>query len=98
MSSAAGMRVVGTIRSIELHTVEAKFQNVASRQVARLTLDLERATGGDGVELDLANLVDLRFQGPAELVPAYAVGERVQVTTAADNPMHIDSIKRSPLS
>ena len=28
------MRVVGTIRTIELHTLTAKFQNVNARQVA----------------------------------------------------------------
>lgn len=53
-----GMRVVGTIRSIELHTTPAKFQNVSSRQVARIRLDIERATDEAGEELDVMNLVD----------------------------------------
>ena len=65
------MRVVGTIRSIELHTSATKFQNVSSRQVAKIQLDIERATDEDGEELDVVNLADLQFQGPAELVPRF---------------------------
>src|ERR1051325_2033632 len=69
MSSDDGMRVVGTIRSIELHTLTAKFQSVTARQVAKIQLDIERATDENGVELDIRNLADLQFQGPPELGP-----------------------------
>ena len=72
MSSDDGMRVVGTIRSIELHTLAAKFQNVTPRQVAKIQLDIERATDEEGEELDVVNLADLHFQGPAELVPRFS--------------------------
>src|ERR1041384_800682 len=68
MSSDDGMRGVGTIRSIELHTLAAKFQNVTTRQVAKIQLDIERATDEEGEELDVVNLADLSFQGPAALV------------------------------
>ena len=44
MSDASGMRVVGTIRSIELYASMAKFQSVAPRQVARIVLEIEQAT------------------------------------------------------
>lgn len=98
MSSDEGMRVVGTIRSIELHTLAAKFQNVAARQVAKVQLDIERAVDETGAELDIANLVDLVFQGPAELVPRFHTGERVQIVTSVESSLHITSIKPAPLS
>jgi len=98
MSSDDGMRVVGTIRSIELHTLTAKFQNVTPRQVAKVQLDIERATDENGVELDIRNLADLQFQGPAELVPRYSAGDRVQITTSAESSLHIASIRPAPLS
>jgi len=98
MSSDDGMRVVGTIRSIELHTLTAKFQNVTPRQVAKVQLDIERATDENGVELDIRNLADLQFQGPAELVPRYSPGDRVQITTSAESSLHIASIWPAPLS
>jgi hypothetical protein len=98
MSSDDGMRVVGTIRSIELHTLAAKFQNVSTRQVAKLQLDIERATDDTGAELDIRNLVDLQFQGPAELVPLFSVGDRVQIVTSVQSSLHITSIKPAPLS
>ena len=44
MGSDEGMRVVGTIRSIELHTTTTKFQNVTSRQVAKISLEIGRAS------------------------------------------------------
>ncbi|HEY4241938.1 MAG TPA: hypothetical protein VGM88_19095 [Kofleriaceae bacterium] len=93
-----GMRVVGTIRSIELHTHATKFQNVPTRQVAKVALDIERATDEDGDELDVANLADLQFQGPPELVPRFAAGDRVQIVTSAEANLHITSIKPAPLS
>lgn len=93
-----GMRVVGTIRSIELHTTPAKFQNVSSRQVARIRLDIERATDEAGEELDVMNLVDLHFQGPAELVPRFSEGDRVQIVTSLESSLHITSIRPAPLS
>src|SRR3569623_1544476 len=42
MAADAGLRVVGTIRTIELHTLAAKFQHVTTRQVAKIELDIER--------------------------------------------------------
>jgi hypothetical protein len=98
MSSDEGMRVVGTIRSIELHMVAAKFQNVAARQVAKVQLDIERATDENGTELDVANLADLLFQGPAELMPRFSAGERVLIVTSVESSLHIVSIKPAPLS
>lgn len=92
------MRVVGTIRSIELHTLTAKFQNVTSRQVAKIQLDIERATGEEGEEIDIINLADIHFQGPAELVPRFHQGDRVQITTSAESSLHISSIRPAPLS
>jgi hypothetical protein len=98
MSSDEGMRVVGTIRSIELHTLAAKFQNVADRQVTKVQLDIERATDETGADLDIRNLADLYFQGPAELVPRFSAGDRVQIVTSVESSLHITSIKAAPLS
>jgi hypothetical protein len=98
MASDDGMRVVGTIRSIELHTLAAKFQNVSTRQVAKIQLDIERATDEDGEELEIANIADLMFQGPAELVPRFNAGDRVQIVTSLESSLHITSIKPAPLS
>jgi len=105
MSSDDGMRVVGTIRSIELHTLPAKFQNVTTRQVAKIQLDIERATDETGEELDIRNLADLQFQGPAELfqgpaerVPRFSTGDRVQIVTSFESSLHITSIRAAPLS
>ena len=98
MSSDDGMRVVGTIRSIELHTMAAKFQNVTTRQVAKIQLDIERATDENGAELDIRNLADLHFQGPPELVPRFSAGDRVQIVTSVQSSLHITSIKPAPLS
>jgi hypothetical protein len=98
MSSDDGMRVVGTIRSIELHTLAAKFQNVTTRQVAKIQLDIERATDETGEDLDIGNLADLHFQGPAELVPRFSAGDRVQIVTSVESSLHITSIKPAPLS
>lgn len=92
------MRVVGTIRSIELHTLAPKFQNVAPRQVTKVQLDIERATDETGAELDIRNLADLFFQGPAELVPRFSPGDRVQIATSVESSLHITSIKPAPLS
>lgn len=98
MSSDEGMRVVGTIRSIELHTLAAKFQNVTSRQVAKIRLDIERAVDETGAELDIGNLAGLQFQGAAELVPRFFTGERVQIVTSLESSLQIASIRRAPLS
>lgn len=98
MGSDEGMRVVGTIRSIELHTLAAKFANVTTRQVAKIQLDIERATDDDGEDLDVVNLADLHFQGPAELIPRFHEGDRVQIVTSADSSFHITSIRPAPLS
>jgi hypothetical protein len=96
MGSDAAMRVVGTIRSIELHTLAARFQNVTTRQVAKIQLDIERATDAEGADIPVGNLAELAFQGPAELVPRFSTGERVQIVMSAE--MHITSIKPAPLS
>lgn len=93
-----GMRVVGTIRSIELHTHSPKFENVTPRQVAKIRLDIERATDDAGEDIDVVNLVDLLFQGPAELVPRFSAGDRVQIVTSAESSLHITSIRPAPLS
>lgn len=98
MASDDGMRIVGTIASIELHAINSKFQNVPSRQVAKLVLDIERATDGDGSEINIENLAGLHFQGPAELIPRYHAGERVMITTTTASGMHIASIRPAPLS
>lgn len=91
------MRVVGRIRSIELHTLAAKFQNVAPRQVAKIQLDIERATDEADEEIDIRNLADVHFQGPAELVPLFSAGERVLIMTSEESSLHITSIRPKPL-
>lgn len=98
MSSEEGLRVVGTIRSIELHTLTTKFQNVSSRQVTKIQLDIERAIDEAGEELDVVNLNDLQFQGPAELIPRFSAGDRVQIVTSPESSFHITSIRPAPLS
>jgi hypothetical protein len=96
MAADAGLRVVGTIRTIELHTLAAKFQHVAPRQVAKIQLDIERALDEEGDELDPVNLADVHFQGPAELVPRFNAGDRVQIVTSPE--LQIASIRPAPLS
>ena len=98
MGSYDGMRVVGTIRSIELHTLAAKFQNVTTRQVTKIQLDIERATDEEGEDLDAVNLSGLHFQGPAELIPRFHPGDRVQIVTSPESSFHITSIRAAPLS
>ncbi len=98
MASAEGMRVVGTIRSIELHAVMSRFQGIPPRQVAKIALDIEQATDGDGTDINVENLAELHFQGPPELVPIFGAGERVQIVTTTPSGMHIASIKPAPLS
>jgi hypothetical protein len=98
MGREEGMRIVGTIRSLELHALASKFQGVPARQVAKLTLDIERAVDENDHEINAENLAGLHFQGPAELVPIYAVGERVMITTTTPSGMHIATIKHAPLS
>ncbi len=98
MGNDDGMKIVGVIRSIELHSVASKFQNVPARQVAKIALDIERATDGDGSEIAVENLAGLHFQGPAELVPRYHEGERVLNTTTNPSGMHIATIRPAPLS
>jgi hypothetical protein len=98
MGSDEGMRIVGTIRSIELRSLTSKFKDLPTRQVAKIEIDIERATDGDGSELPVENLSGMHFQGPPELVPRFAEGERVQITTTTPSGMHIASIRRAPLS
>ena len=98
MADDAGLRLVGTIRSIELHTLTARFEHVTPRQVAKIQLDIERALDEEGEELDLNNLVDLQFQGPAELVPRFNAGDRVQIVTSPESSLQISSIRPAPLS
>jgi len=98
MNSSEGMRVVGTIRSIELHAVMSKFQGVPARQVAKIVLDIEQAIDGDGTDINVENLSGLHFQGPPELVPRFSAGDRVQIVTTTPSGMHIASIRAAPLS
>jgi hypothetical protein len=98
MAADAGLRLVGTIRTIELHTAAAKFQHVTPRQVAKIQLDIERAVDEEGEELDPDNLSELHFQGPAELVPRFNTGDRVQIVTSPDSSLQISSIRPAPLS
>jgi len=98
MGTDAGLRVVGTIRTIELHTLTARFEHVTPRQVAKILLDIERAQGEEGEDLDIENLADLAFQGPPELVPRFSAGDRVMIETSADSGLHITSIRPAPLS
>ena len=98
MASDAGMRVVGTIRTIELHTLAAKFANVTTRQVAKISLDIERAVDEEGEDLDVGNLAGMSFHGPAELVPRFSEGDRVQIETSSQGGLQITSIRPAPLS
>jgi hypothetical protein len=98
MADDAGLRLVGTIRTIELHTLAARFEHVTPRQVAKIQLDVERATDEEGAELDPMNLTDLHFQGPAELVPRFNAGDRVQIVTSPESSLQISSIRPAPLS
>jgi len=98
MADDAGLRLVGTIRTIELHTLAARFEHVAARQVAKIQLDIERALDEEGEELDPQNLADLHFQGPAELVPRFNAGDRVQIVTSPESSLQISSIRPAPLS
>jgi hypothetical protein len=98
MADDAGLRLVGTIRTIELHTLAARFEHVTPRQVAKIQLDIERALDESGAELDPVNLADLHFQGPAELVPRFSAGDRVQIVTSAESSLQISSIRPAPLS
>ncbi len=98
MGSDDGMLVVGTIRSIELYPLAAKFQNVTPRQVTKIQLDIERAIDEGGAELDVGNLAGLQFQGPAELIPRFSTGDRVQIVTSPESSFHITSIRPAPLS
>ena len=41
MGSDEGMRIVGTIRSIELHSLTSKWKDLPTRQVARIEIDIE---------------------------------------------------------
>ncbi len=98
MADDAGLRVVGTIRTIELHTLVARFEHISPRQVAKIQLDVERAIDDEGEELDVDNLNDLHFQGPAELVPRFHAGDRVQIVTSPESSLQISSIRPAPLS
>ena len=98
MATDAGLRVVGTILTIELHTLVARFEHITPRQVAKIQLDIERAIDQAGEELDVGNLNSLQFQGPAELVPRFHAGQRVQIVTSPESSMQISSIRPAPLS
>src|ERR1700689_477759 len=98
MAVDAALRVVGTIRTIELCTLVAHFEHLTSRHVAKIQLDIERALDEEGEELDIANLADLHCQGPAELVPRFSAGDRVQIVTSPESSLQITSIRPAPLS
>ena len=61
MADDAGLRLVGTIRTIELHTLATRFEHVTPRQVAKIQLDIERAIDDAGAELDPVNLAEHRI-------------------------------------
>lgn len=92
------MRVVGTILSIEFHTVRSKLRGVAPRHVAKIELEIEWAVHGDGTEIQVENLSGIAFHGPPELLPRYVAGERVSIVTAPASLKSISSIKLAPLS
>jgi hypothetical protein len=98
MADDAGLRLVGTIRTIELCTLVARFEHLTPRQVAKIQLDVERAVDEAGAEMDVRNLSGLQFQGPAELVPLYSSGDRVQIVTSPESSLQISSIRPAPLS
>ncbi|MBK9071319.1 MAG: hypothetical protein IPL79_10000 [Myxococcales bacterium] len=93
-----GMRVVGTIRSIEFHTVRSKLRGVAPRHVAKIELEIEWAAHSDGTEIQPENLSGIAFHGPPELLPRYAAGERVSIVTVPASLKSISSIRPAPLS
>jgi hypothetical protein len=90
------MRVVGAIRSIELHLVGAKFVGITPRQVAKIELEIERATNEKEEDIAVENLAGMSFHGPAELLPRFSVGDRVAIVTAEG--LQIASIRMSPVS
>ena len=96
MGSSIGMSVVGTIRSIELFAITARFEGIPPRQVAKIELDIERATDDDGVDIAVENLEGMHFHGPPELVPRFSTGERVLIATAGG--LQIASIRPAPVS
>lgn len=90
------MRVVGAIRSIELHLVGAKFAGVTPKQVAKIEIDIERATNDKEEDIAVENLAGMSFHGPPELLPRFAVGDRVVIVTGEG--LQIASIRHSPVS
>jgi len=98
MATDAGLRVVGRIRTIELHSSVARFKHVPQRHVAKIQLDIERALDEEGEDLDVDNLDGIAFQGPAELVPRFHEGDRVQIVTSPESSLQISSIRPAPLS
>lgn len=90
------MRVVGAIRSIELHLVGARFVGITPRQVAKIELDIERATSDNEEDIEVENLAGMSFHGPPELLPRFSVGDRVAIVTAEG--LQIASIRLSPVS
>jgi len=89
MADDASIRLVGIIRTIELCTLVARFEHLTPRQVVKIQLDIERATDDEGVEIDVHNLADIQFQGPAELVPLFNSGDRVQIVTSPESSLQI---------
>ncbi|MEZ4363043.1 MAG: hypothetical protein R3B48_22820 [Kofleriaceae bacterium] len=96
MSRSSSMRVVGAIRSIELHLMGAKFVGVTPRQVAKIEIDIERATNDRNEDIAVENLAGMSFHGPPELLPRFSVGDRVAIVTAEG--LQIASIRHSPVS
>ncbi|HEY1558473.1 MAG TPA: hypothetical protein VGF94_26795, partial [Kofleriaceae bacterium] len=92
-------RVVGTIRTIELSMRRpGEFEHVEPRQIAKISLDVERALDDEGAEVDPFNLMEMHFKGPVELLPRFSAGDRVEIVTTHDSPLQISSIKPAPLS
>ena len=95
MAADASLRVVGTIRTIELDVLELARP---ARQIAKISLDIERALDDEGEEVDPFNLMEMHFKGPVELLPRFSAGDRVEIVTTHDSPLQISSIRPAPLS
>ena len=79
MSSDEGMRVVGTIRSIELHTLAAKFQHVTPRQVAKIQQGIPSDTAKDIVKY----LKDAKLKK----VQASIQGDQLRITSGSKDDL-----------
>lgn len=97
-AAAEGVRVTGTIEKIVRHEIPSKFAGQPPRPVSRIRLKVERAVDAKGEKVDTFLMERNDFEGPAELVNLYKVGERVEIVTTTPNGLHIASIKRAPVN